>query len=481
LLSEIRASSGSQAKETKTMAIVYGMRGYGFLICPGITGYLSDPMKQYPKTMTSLISPLWIQSLLQAYPFVLPNLLACALCLMAYFLVKNYVDETLPAERCQPFPSATAALGRCSGAFPFNRIKDSKGSNNDNHQHSLRRDSRGIVVGNGEDNIGDSNGTDDGIQDLTSRPSVTLRDLLWGDAHSPNSEGSVSDELGSKTRPGYAQEHQRKVRNRWYHLYVYWVYSFLNIAADEMFPLFCLSKLSGLGLEENQISFLLGGSTVVYGLLQYLLLTELVRKLGLYPTLRIGAFCSVPLGIFIPLGSLWLKTKSDDDDNGYANDEDDTPISKLGVGSVLYLSLIIAVMKSFSSVVFSAVNMAINRTVDTIDQRGSLNGIASLGGSFAKACGPLFAGFLFSFLAGNSSTFRDAVTPGEESSAVNGFGDGNRYGNGSGSILFPHRIINPPYGSIVAYGIVSTLGLILGLQTFALRDHPVKPPLPSGR
>ena len=80
LLSEISESLGSQARETKTMAIVYGMRGYGFLICPVITGYLSDPMQQYSDFFTASENlPNCVVALLVLYPFVLPNLLAFSL------------------------------------------------------------------------------------------------------------------------------------------------------------------------------------------------------------------------------------------------------------------------------------------------------------------------------------------------------------------------------------------------------------------
>ena len=41
-------ANGDQKKETQMMAIVLGMWGYGFLINPAISGYLSDPIKQYP-------------------------------------------------------------------------------------------------------------------------------------------------------------------------------------------------------------------------------------------------------------------------------------------------------------------------------------------------------------------------------------------------------------------------------------------------
>ena len=407
LLSEIKESAGSQAKETKTMAIVYGMRGYGFLLCPAITGFLSDPMKQYPQLMGRM--PLWVQSLLLAYPFVLPNLVASVLCLGAVRLVREFVEETLPEERCRSFVLDLRSI--------VNWRKKNTGEAQSANPNSIRVDG---ILGN---------------PTPATTSSSTTADLLW----------TSSDD--------FQRIQSSKLRSRWFHLYVYWIFSFLNIAADELFPLFCLSKLSGLGLQEKQISSILGGTTIVYGLLQYFLLTGMVHKLGLYPTLRIGIFFCVPPSLLIPFGSLWLAGGMTNGSNGSIENNND-----LTVWMVLYLCIIIAALKSFSSVAFSTITMATNRTVDTIDQRATLNGIASLGGSFAKACGPVFAGTLFSFLAGSATTISSTISS-----------SGSSSGEGSTATA---AVIEPPYGSIVAYGILSAMGLVLGVQTLCLQGSP---------
>ena len=394
LLSEIKESSGSEQNETKTMAIVYGMRGYGFLLCPAITGFLSDPMKQYPELMA--LTPSCVQSLLFAYPFVLPNLVAFFLCWAAFWLVRNHAEETLPEERRQPF-------------FLLRVLKSEVNEN--------------ILPISAHDKIENSSDDINGSKNAETKNYSTAADLLWYD--------------GSKIRHDTNVQRQR-IRGRWFHLYIYWMFSFLNIASDELFPLFCLSKLSGLGLYENQISSVLGGTTIIYGFFQYILLTGLVQKLGLYPTLRIGTFGSVPPSILIPIGSLYLISTANDN---AAYSEDPENSNKLTPLVALYLCTMIAATKSFCSVVFSTITMATNRTVDTIDQRATLNGIASLGGSFAKACGPVFAGTLFSFLAGDADAFHN-------------------------------NTIEPPYGSIIAYSILSILGFLLAMQTICLRSNP---------
>merc|ERR1719491_116530 len=92
-------NQGDKNKETHMIGLVLGMWGYGFLINPAITGYLSDPIKQYPNS--KLVE--FFGTLLRAFPFFLPNFVGCLFCLIAYILVLNFVEETLPLERRESF------------------------------------------------------------------------------------------------------------------------------------------------------------------------------------------------------------------------------------------------------------------------------------------------------------------------------------------------------------------------------------------
>jgi len=75
--------------------------------------------------------------------------------------------------------------------------------------------------------------------------------------------------------------------------------------------------------------------------------------------------------------------------------------------------------------------MTTNRTVPA-HHRAAMNGLAMLGGSLAKAAGPIFAGLLFS-----------------ESAA---------------------RIV-PPLGSVVVWVIIACMGLAFFVQTLLLPEH----------
>jgi MFS family permease len=64
-------------------------------------------------------------------------------------------------------------------------------------------------------------------------------------------------------------------------------------------------------------------------------------------------------------------------------------------------SVLMAAYRVFSLAFFSSLTVALNRTV-LPSHRGTMNGLTTLGGSVAKALGPMFAGALvaFSFSSG---------------------------------------------------------------------------------
>ena len=107
-------SRGDESKETRTMAIVMGMWGYGFLINPALSGYLAAPLRQYPDS--NLVELLDSFLNLTANPFLLPNLAGCLFCLSAYFCVSAFVDETLPGDKIEPFELGNFVPSFCQRA-----------------------------------------------------------------------------------------------------------------------------------------------------------------------------------------------------------------------------------------------------------------------------------------------------------------------------------------------------------------------------
>jgi len=256
----------------------------------------------------------------------------------------------------------------------------------------------------------------------------------WGlFKHLHNSEGEISEDLNVMLPPSQDKDGQgigldgeeedtatisslMKREGTRQHLLVYWVYSFLIVVLDEVFPLYCISKTSGLGITEKIIGNILSGTGLVYVCVQYFLTTGLVNRYGFYTSLRIGTFLSIPLGCFIPISLIMNKG---------------APDGTLAITALVFLSVLYAVIRVFSSVVFSTLTMATNRTVPA-HHRATMNGLSMLGGSFAKALGPLFGGIVFSTSVGH---------------------------------------VTPPFGSVVVYGITAVLGICLGVQAYFLPEY----------
>jgi MFS family permease len=373
-------AGGDQKKETQMMAIVLGMWGYGFLINPAISGYLSDPVKQYPDAeFVRILSPM-----LQEFPFFLPNLVGCFFCLIGYVLIHNFVDETLPEGKRQQFKLLPRILPCMTKDHTIIRNVSSWGLFK--HLHN----SRGEIS---EDN---------------------LNTVVLSPSHDKDGRRIIVEKDGEEETATISSLIKRKGTRQ--HLLVYWGYSFLIVTLDEVFPLFCISKTSGLGVSEKIIGNILSGTGLLYICVQYFLLTGLVERYGFYTSLRIATMLSVPLGCFIPVSLITNKG---------------APDGTLALMSLVFLSVVYAVIRTFSSVVFSTITMTTNRTVPK-HQRASMNGLSMLGGSLAKAIGPLFGGMLFS-------------------TSVN------------------H--VTPPIGSVVVYSIVALLGICLAVQAYFLREY----------
>jgi len=370
LVSEM--SKGNETNETQSLAIIFGMWGYGFLLNPAISGYLSDPIKQYPNIE-------FVQafgSLLRPFPFLFNNVVGFLFCMIAYSLVSKYVDETLPAERRQDFRlwSILPCWRSCTmlrtasswRLFHKSHCTDAEPSPSSNALMVMKKEERNISFG------------EDG------KPATIAS--LW----------------------------QRDSTRQ--HLLVIWVYTILDCTVDEIFPLYCISKTSGLAVQEKVIGNLLSGTGFFYITLQYFLVTKLVDRFGLYNSMRIGVLFSVPVVAFIPLSLMTNRDASE---------------GKLTWSTLLFLSITYAIVRAFSVTFFSTLTMALNRTVP-VQQRGTMNGLCMLGASVGKGLGPIFAGILYSTSVAN---------------------------------------ITSPYGSVVVYAIIAALGLCLFFKTLLLQEH----------
>jgi hypothetical protein len=121
------------------------------------------------------------------------------------------------------------------------------------------------------------------------------------------------------------------------HFLLFWEFSFLMVAVDESFPLFCIYK-----------SGILSASGVIYATVQYAVYSIWIQWGGLYGSMRIGALLGSPIVVFVPI-SLNLNRGQPDDDLSW---------SAFG-----FLNILMAMFRLFGLAFFSSIIVATNRAV----------------------------------------------------------------------------------------------------------------------
>lgn len=367
---------GDERLERRAMGLVIGMRGWGFLISPGVGGLLAEPLTQYPDARWNQRAGI-IKSLLARYPFLLPNLFGAFFCLLTAITVTCFIEETLPDDKLRSPKLILSDVYQYVSPRVLQR-----------HTQNGWHDESQLLLSTVQSKNENGNGTSD--QDCAP----------FGDAKSV-----------------------LRRNNTRRHLIAYCMFSFVVVAIDEAFPLFCISRQGGLGLSEATIGKILSGAGLVFALCQYVVFATMVNRCGLYPSITVGSIVGVLPVMFTPFSLLLNKGVSH------------------GVSwhTYCFLSIIMAISKIFSCLFFTSIAIAANKTVPS-SQRATMNGLIMVGGSIAKGLGPTFAGMLVAF------------------SVSSGF-------------------IPSQYGSIVIYTVITFLGFVvvgevLGLESSS--DMPVK-------
>jgi len=402
-----------------------GIWRWGFLVAPAISGFCSDPLKQYPGWLL-VDSPFY--SLLDDFPFFLPNLVGAALGLVALFAVNFFVEETLPERKVRSLSHVPndiwTTMRRVLSIIPEDLeeettpLQQSNKRNNENYKSHQSIDEEAGGKDSDDEEINtefeemavymleqDVDGAireseaayDESIALLSTSKDqarksiveyVTRRSTLG----SSNAQLRISRlSVASANRPPpatmaslWAQKSTRC------HMLLYWVSSFLTVAVDEGFPLFCIAKAAGLGLAEASIGRILSVSGLLSAIAQYAVYSALVRWVGLYGSIRLGSIIMGPMTALIPI-SVWLNQSSETGDNQH----------QVTFSALLFLSVLVALYRVFGLVFFSSLAVALNRTV-LPTHRGTMNRLSTLGVCVAKGLGPTFAGALvaFSFSSG---------------------------------------------------------------------------------
>jgi MFS family permease len=374
---------GNVQLETRGMSMSMGMWAWGFLLSPAIAGFLSDPIKQFPNLNLWVSKDQTIYKVLESYPFLLPNLISVLLCLIDFIAVVLWVPETLPETDIRSankipidFRYWLRNLFSSSSTEPTN-------TNLINNQQLIPNEPS--MVEEEEDNvlIHDHMTHSESIS-LLSTSSIQLP-FLNNETCNDDDDYDPNTTCQSPPRKATLAFLWSKIDTR-NHLIVFWIFSFVAIAIDEAFPLYCISKGGGLGLSEGSIGKLLSATGIIFALTQYHVYTWIVDTYGLRRSIQLGALLSAPLVTFVPL-SLLLNDEGEGGKPSTSN--------SLTWGSFIYLSLLLSFIRIFGLVFFSSITIATNRTVIP-SHRGTMNGLSMLGGSIAKGLGPIFAGLLMS-------------------------------------------------------------------------------------
>lgn len=159
----------------------------------------------------------------------------------------------------------------------------------------------------------------------------------------------------------------------------HWLFAFVSTLVDEAFPLFCMSASAGLAMNEAAIGEVLSFAGLTFASLQYFVYIFLVNKFGVEKCLVLGSILGIQPLLLMPL-SLLMHNKA---------------------LMILFLALVMGACKVFHSLFFTCISLGINKTVPA-SQRATMNGIQLMGGSLARAFGPIVAGTLTSIAFSSS-------------------------------------------------------------------------------
>ena len=315
-------------QETRIVGLVMSMRAWGFLIAPAMAGYLADPLMIRVNSSSSNemhASTTLFNELLQSYPYLLPNLLGALLCWLTAAAVFFIVPETL--EECKPLGYGMQCKNRFGQRMQqsYTYIGGTYGSLEDINNDSDEDDNTNCCW-------------------KEEQQSTTSISSIWS---------------------------RRNTRN---HLIAYWLYSFVVIAIDEAFPLYCISRNNGLGqLSESDIGTILSVAGLIFALGQFHTYTWITDRFGVYGSLTFGCWAGLLPISLIPCATL-IHHKG----------------NKLG--TTVYIALLMGFTKIFQSAFFSGITVATNRTVPK-EMRSSMNGFGGMGAGGAKAVGPICVGY----------------------------------------------------------------------------------------
>lgn len=219
----------------------------GFLVAPGIAGFLADPLSVRTVNIDNTINidteqhggvGSLFRNTLEAYPYLLPNLIGAMLCWSTALMVHCGMPETL--SECRSANLIGRDFCRWMQNFLVSFLQRCK----------RQRTSRSTAIRQSPECIQGHYGSLENSEHV-----------IQEQQHSQSTTTSIS--------------YIWSLRNTRYHLIAYWYYSLVIIAIDEAFPLYCISQNNGLhGLSEKEIGEILSISGLIFSLFQYKVYSE---------------------------------------------------------------------------------------------------------------------------------------------------------------------------------------------------------------
>jgi len=161
------------------------------------------------------------------------------------------------------------------------------------------------------------------------------------------------------------------------------------IIHDETFPLFCASPVrsGGLGLNASEIGIILSSSGITLILFQFFVFPPLCHRFGILLLFRTSCFISSLTFLLVPISGIFMHS-------GYSR------------SAFTWCLFCITLRTSCACICFTCVFMLINNSVQDVNTRGKINGIAQTVASIARTIGPFIAGMLWSIAVQSQNSLR---------------------------------------------------------------------------
>lgn len=427
-ISEI--AMGDPKLETRGVAMFSSMSGFGMLVGPAIGGLLSDPIKQYPEFFYNVetdddgilddgVRLLFWRTLLEDYPFLLPNLIGSVVALLSLINIVLCFEETLPDDQRRDWKLIPMDIGswiasRTIGTIWVQKQRTDHTTMKPNNHDEMRQNTPHLNDDENPRILSPLRGSTPAAAIIDERtPLVQLSNNFTptnfsdgqDDVKHTKSRASEERETGTTSSTLVATFLDTNTNVR-YFFYSMWAFAFSSLASLEAFPLFAMTSIDkgGLGLDEISIGMVQTVSACFFIVGQYATFTVAMKKLGWRKMIPISLLGRSLLLLLIPLGLYVSPSKGIDCSSNTEIDIDNniTNINDIGSNSYhsknwlqfVYFGFVIGVIGILGSNFMGCATIGVNACIKDASQRASMNGLQSMVASIGRGVGPIFSGYL---------------------------------------------------------------------------------------